>query len=751
MQDYPGYISEPGSHTLNCSRCNVNKRRVGINLCQSCIDYLEFHEHFEEIKKLNSKSTKKRQSILRKKEILDTLQKQMEAIKILIRDDNLELQTIDKILFLEEQSIQLSAETVSEDVRKYRAYTDDEKLVVLETHCTIVRPEKSQENVYFGHVTLIITINGVDYKCRYGIEMYNKLPESLDHQFWRPSENGISHTRLIHDFGKFYMYFPKETTLSDIMISHFRDCYKAFNRSQWSDQIWEKTDKIKDEPAPKLLKRLRKEEPNRHTLGHDLFIDRELRRLRQDDESKVKLKVKDRLPTLQAYTLADYEAREEEAREEEAREEEAREEEAREEEAREEEVREEARLAREREEEAREEEFKRLARQKLAKKEADRIASEKQSVEAKALAKASKEAAEKEERGKAEAKAVIDKAKAEAKAAKKAAKKAAPKKEVSVLQKDTDPDDEELEREIRQKQYNVKLAIDSINTIIDKLQDSITILKFKEEDLSKTKNTEEKKQIKLVLIDGNTKLLEEVNENIEDLDTFTNPNLPVDAKKEARDILVKFKKSLKNTIRLLEKENPDLNSEQIDIMIENLKQEVYEEVYEKEEKLAQMDSSTDDDTEALSSLIAKLNKSLEKVKENEQLLETNTNLSYEDVYEVLDVLERLSARLESKIHLYEGIRRYNFELSNLITNEKKLSKIQDKTVISKRRRELILEYTSMIELHNKDLISVSTSEFLSEKDKECMTAIFVRFKLTKEIRLANLKKLEADYLRSLIK
>ena len=57
----------------------------------------------------------------------------------------------------------------------------------------------------------------------------------------------------------------------------------------------------------------------------------------------------------------------------------------------------------------------------------------------------------------------------------------------------------------------------------------------------------------------------------------------------------------------------------------------------------------------------------------------------------------------------------------------------------------------MIELHNKDLISVSTSEFLSEKDKECMTAIFVRFKLTKEIRLANLKKLEADYLRSLIK
>ena len=71
----------------------------------------------------------------------------MEAIKILIRDDNLELQTIDKILFLEEQSIQLSAETVSEDVRKYRAYTDDEKLVVLETHCTIVRPEKSQENV----------------------------------------------------------------------------------------------------------------------------------------------------------------------------------------------------------------------------------------------------------------------------------------------------------------------------------------------------------------------------------------------------------------------------------------------------------------------------------------------------------------------------------------------------------------------------------------------------------------------------
>ena len=181
MQDYPGYISEPGSHTLNCSRCNVNKRRVGINLCQSCIDYLEFHEHFEEIKKLNSKSTKKRQSILRKKEILDTLQKQMEAIKILIRDDNLELQTIDKILFLEEQSIQLSAETVSEDVRKYKAHTDDEKLVVLETHCTIVRPEKSQENVYFGHVTLIITINCVDYKCRYGIKMYNKLPEKLDH------------------------------------------------------------------------------------------------------------------------------------------------------------------------------------------------------------------------------------------------------------------------------------------------------------------------------------------------------------------------------------------------------------------------------------------------------------------------------------------------------------------------------------------------------------------------------------------
>ena len=749
--EYPTYhidITESGSHTLNCSRCNVNKRRVGINLCQSCIDYIEFHEHFEEIEQSEREIAEKKELIERKKEaivqlkeaignlkifiqdpkfglqnkeLIGRIQQHIKQLRISIRDDKSELQTINKRLFLEEQSIQLSAETVSEDVRKYRAYTDDEKLVVLETHCTIVRPEKSQENVYFGHVTLIITINCVDYKCRYGIKMYNKLPEKLDHEFWRPSENGISHTRCIHDFGNFYRYFPKETTLSDIMINHFRDCYKAFDRSQWSDQIWRKTDKIKDEPAPKLLKRLKELEPNRQESSYMTYINRNLIRMRRKEQEKLET---DRLAREQEARDIAIQAAADRANAHAAN--------------AEKEARDRANHAANPEKERTADKPKKNKPKKdrdiaIQAADAEKDARDRdraiQAASDRAIAHAAK--AEKDARDRAKHAAKAEKeARDRAKHAANADKPKKTKQKVSG----PDPDDELLNLALDLAKTE-RDAIDSINTILDKLEDRILEIMDIEKELDQ-KNTEEQKQFILFLITEYTNILKEVNANIEISKTF--PNLPESEKNKVYDRLIHFLENVKNRIDLLKTslEEEENAIKLVKNIIENLKVEVYEEVYEKEKNLAEMDSSTDDDAEALSSLIAKLTQSLEKLNKNIDLIEQGEHgLPGHILHEVYEELFILLEEVDIKKRMYEMIARIKNVIPSLIGDENKLSNIQNKKIL---RRDLIDSYNGMIELINRDLNIVSTS--LSKKHPEFLTTILVKVKETIETRLPNLEQ-----------
>jgi len=521
---YHGYVSEPGSHNTICTKCNKYRKRAGNYLCQKCIDFRDFNIQFEKIDELNRKSAKKKDSIKHKKELVTQLQEEIKQIRTLIREENLELQKIDHRLFIEKQSIQMSSETVSEDVRKYRAHTSDMDIIVLETHCTIVRPDISQEDVYFGHVTLIITIGGVDYKCRYGIEMYNKLPHSLNHKFWIPPENGVSHSRLINEFANFIRYFPEETTLSDIMESHFQECYKAFDRSQWSNQIWRKDDTIKDERAPKLLKRLRKEEVKRQETKYLGYIDRARYRLQQEEESKVKLKVKK--PRMLQARLATQEEDPEEDDEDDDDEDD------------DEEVQEADSLAREQEDPEEEEDDEDDDDEEV--QEADSLAREQEDPE---------EEDDEDEQVQEESETYTF---AEYRAIRKqeadslAREQAAREEEADSLAREQAAREEEADKE--EDLYLDELIL--ANKIIKELSEKVSNLNDKLTTLCKMDfKTDRDKELKSTLAAEYTECLEEVDKNIETINNF--PRLQCEDKKDTHDGLSQLQEKLNTGIGVL--------------------------------------------------------------------------------------------------------------------------------------------------------------------------------------------------------
>jgi hypothetical protein len=329
------------------------------------------------------------------------------------------------------------------------------------------------------------------------------------------------------------------------MKSHIRDCYKAFNRSKWSNQIWRKDDKINDEPAPKLLRRLKKEEPQRQDPGHFSFIDRERRRLQHlEDESKVKLKVQQ--PRMRQEKV---EAREEEAdrlaREEEARQEEADRlaiEEARQEEAdrlaREEARQVEAdRLARE---EARQEEAKRLAREEEAKRQ--KLAREKREAEQEARIKQAADDRKKALAAKAaEAKKATETKKAtEARPVKKA--------NASIAQKAPNSDDVLLEQAIaKTKLEKIKLAIDTVRAEETKMQDAmktvdIMLQNLKQEDEENLAKIDISRNDATALLNSLIVILHNSIDNYNNTKLFLdiNKDIPDEYKEEAYNVLNKF-------------------------------------------------------------------------------------------------------------------------------------------------------------------------------------------------------------------
>ena len=304
-QDYPEYRTGEWSYNTKCAKC-ANKKKDGFDLCQRCMDVRDFGYVFTAIDQLNNDITEKNKQISDrnkllvqlktrklelekeleiKKEEIQTRIENITKVTAIISKETSALRELNRQLLESHQSIKLHKDLVSNDIR---VYTSEDGTGRLETHCTIVRPSESQEDLYFGHVTLKLTTDK-DYIWHYGIEMYDKLPRKLEHSFWYDVEKVNSPEILyINDYG---FKFPQGTTLSDIMKKHFEDCFKAFDRSQWT-QIWSRdemmTDGTKDVDATVRLNRLKSQFEIRSAIKQSevTLKERERKRNEQKDQER---------------------------------------------------------------------------------------------------------------------------------------------------------------------------------------------------------------------------------------------------------------------------------------------------------------------------------------------------------------------------------------------------------------------------------------------------------------------------------
>ena len=290
QKEYPThYISEHGFYTQKCS-CGKNKHEDFL-YCQECIDRKQFGQNFINITTLESKITGIEEEQGEAEEHKLKLEKQIEEntrkiqkIEKKISKLSSSLTNFKLDLTLEKLKIQLHSDVISDDRRIHEGTDDDGYVVLLETHCTIVRVFQSPENVYFGHVTLVITTTPKEYKWHYGVEIHNDLPETLTHKFWKPAGNIYSHKNNVNNFG-YFEHIPEDITLEDMMLSHFNDCFEIFDKNQWSKQIW--SDRIpigeeKEDPT-KLLQRLQQEHLKRNNVA---FLTRQQKRLQKDAEEE---------------------------------------------------------------------------------------------------------------------------------------------------------------------------------------------------------------------------------------------------------------------------------------------------------------------------------------------------------------------------------------------------------------------------------------------------------------------------------
>jgi len=340
--NYPTFEDQEMEYVLPCanSRCG-NKTKSGRPFCQSCIDSTYLKNNSERIRFLNSeidgtiKECKEHQDgivavketlelikNMKKRSVLNLRRQQNKSpmnsnttelirlIKIDIKqyDGSIRnLNILDKIhkeiikecneildiiynqLHFEKQNIRLSRDLVSKSKRVYKDLSGD-LFPTLETHCTILRLDDSQEDVYFGHVTLIIkTSSVIENRLHYGIKIVKEdLPKTLKNKFWSAPDNSIYilPRNRIRMYGNFN--FPTSVKISDIMKDHFEDCYNAFNRSQWPNQIWINNDRINGEDVYQLLKRLKKYELERKNSNSFEFFGRRLTQLQDAKNDFIK-------------------------------------------------------------------------------------------------------------------------------------------------------------------------------------------------------------------------------------------------------------------------------------------------------------------------------------------------------------------------------------------------------------------------------------------------------------------------------
>jgi hypothetical protein len=255
--------------------------------CQQCLDKLSLKNTFKNIHFLED-------YIIQKKTHIQDLQNKITNIQNEVKD-------LKEELFLEKIHIKYDVDVVSENKKFYQGSDetarDGEYNIELETHCTIVRVETSPENVYFGHVTLVIRyLSGLEFRWHYGTYVsYDKIPkrDDLIHKFWSKLDENKrfppSDTK-VKSFG-YFEHIPVRTTLADMMTHHLDKCAEYFRRQKqkqrWHSQVWYEDDQVevggKTERATALVDRLEEIKGNRASNPHEKLES--LRIKRQQEEA----------------------------------------------------------------------------------------------------------------------------------------------------------------------------------------------------------------------------------------------------------------------------------------------------------------------------------------------------------------------------------------------------------------------------------------------------------------------------------
>lgn len=273
-----GYKKGTGSHSRKCKnpRCqNKIKNSSELNICQSCSD--NWSDDFIKIYKLED-------DIAREKEKLHKLEDAIALKKEKLRE-------LEEALHIEKIQFKYQVDLVSDDRRVHQGFSKHGLPMKLETHCTIVRVEDSPENVYFGHVTLVISDDfGTKYKWHYGTEVYKKkIPKAKDlkHVFWYYDNKDFPpETTNVNYFADFPT-IPDNTTLEEIMKYHFKKCVTFFKtQKQWPNQVWYPTDEIKinseSEIATDLVDRLIQMKEERKKIDYPAFELANLARIKSE-------------------------------------------------------------------------------------------------------------------------------------------------------------------------------------------------------------------------------------------------------------------------------------------------------------------------------------------------------------------------------------------------------------------------------------------------------------------------------------
>ena len=255
------YDEKKGSYTELCATCG--KKKKFNKDCQRCISEQDLEESAKDIQELTDTIKETERQI--KELIEDNIKNEQQIKKNEERIKILELSLESDNLSLEIQKLQsrFGVEVVSENARVHNGKLNVNTTARLETHCTIVRVV-GHEDVYFGHVTLIITYSNKElgeYIWHYGVKTKGTLPERLDNEFWQTYYQGQkqydAEKTNVSELGKF-KNIPLDTKLSDMMKSHFKDCIAFFNQPEWPpNQIWGEDSEYENEKATNRLERLK--------------------------------------------------------------------------------------------------------------------------------------------------------------------------------------------------------------------------------------------------------------------------------------------------------------------------------------------------------------------------------------------------------------------------------------------------------------------------------------------------------------